>query len=113
MKYGDQMMQVGSLFGGGVTSDLVQNLLDDIRNLKYKAGDKLPSQRELCEIYSVGRGSVREALRTLQAMGFIKVISGKGAYVQDTKSQYKKLFCFVECSLSYFYSSFSGSSICH
>lgn len=92
MKYGDQMIQVGSLFGGGVTSDLVQNLLDDIRNLKYKAGDKLPSQRELCEIYSVGRGSVREALRTLQAMGFIKVISGKGAYVQDTKASIKNFF---------------------
>jgi DNA-binding FadR family transcriptional regulator len=49
-----------------------------------KPGDKLPSERELAVQFSVGRISVREALRMLEQAGLIliKQGSGGGAYVK-------------------------------
>ena len=44
-------------------------------------GDKLPSEKVLCEDLQVGRGTVREAIRLLQAKGYVEVIPGRGAFV--------------------------------
>lgn len=50
-------------------------------------GAKLPTERDLTERYGVGVSSVREALRSLSAMGLITVRQGSGAYVAaDTMS---------------------------
>jgi GntR family transcriptional repressor for pyruvate dehydrogenase complex len=52
---------------------LYESAVDQIRSLiladNYKPGDRLPSERELAEKLSIGRPSVREALRILGAMG--------------------------------------------
>jgi len=44
------------------------------------AGEALPSERELAELYAVGRSSVREALRMLESRGVIES-HGSGAFV--------------------------------
>jgi GntR family transcriptional repressor for pyruvate dehydrogenase complex len=41
-----------------------------------KAGDKLPSTRELSERFGVGRSTMREALSALKAMGLIDIRQG-------------------------------------
>lgn len=43
-----------------------------------KPGDKLPSEAELSKQFSVGRQTVREALRILELSGFISVKKGFG-----------------------------------
>ncbi|WP_066294593.1 GntR family transcriptional regulator [Bacillus sp. FJAT-29937] len=48
-----------------------------------KAGDKLPSERELCERLIVGRSSVREALRALELLGLIETRRGEGTFIRD------------------------------
>ena len=45
-------------------------------------GEKLPSERELCETYDVDRGVVRRALALLQAWGLIVTEHGRGAFVR-------------------------------
>ena len=50
-----------------------------------KAGDKIPSERELCERLSVGRSSVREALRALELLGLIETRRGEGTFIRDFK----------------------------
>jgi GntR family transcriptional regulator, transcriptional repressor for pyruvate dehydrogenase complex len=47
-------------------------------------GDKLPSERELGEQLGVGRSSLRESLRALEALGIIQVVAGKGVFVADS-----------------------------
>ena len=47
-----------------------------------KAGEKLPSEREFVNRYGVSRTVWREALRAIEARGLIKVVQGKGVYVQ-------------------------------
>jgi len=49
----------------------------------FKNGDKLPSEREMASMLSIGRNSLREALRTLEAMNLIEVRNGRGVFVKD------------------------------
>jgi GntR family transcriptional repressor for pyruvate dehydrogenase complex len=49
-----------------------------------KPAERLPSERGLCEMFGVGRPTVREALRVLDNMGLIEIGSGiKGSTVKD------------------------------
>ena len=41
-----------------------------------KIGDKLPSEKKFCEEMGIARGSVREALRLLQAKGYLEISHG-------------------------------------
>lgn len=49
----------------------------------YRAGDKLPSERELADMFGASRSSVREAIRSLERSGFVVVKKGVqgGAFV--------------------------------
>lgn len=48
-----------------------------------KPGDRLPSEGELCERLGVSRGPLREAIRTLSALGVIDTRHGSGSYVSE------------------------------
>jgi len=50
---------------------------------EYQAADRLPSERELSELFGVSRVSVREAMRSLEAIGLVKVRHGDGIFVTD------------------------------
>lgn len=41
-------------------------------------GERLPSERELCETLNVSRPTLREAFRSLEAAGIIEIRTGKG-----------------------------------
>ena len=60
---------------------LYQRLKLLIQTDEISIGEKLPTEQSLCEIYGVGRSTVREAQRVLQAKGFVKIRRGSGAYV--------------------------------
>ena len=47
----------------------------------YKEGDKISSERELCELYNVSRMTVRLAIDELVRQGKVEKIQGKGTYV--------------------------------
>jgi len=47
----------------------------------YKEGDLLPSENELCQIYSMTRPTVRQSLSTLAYDGYIRKHQGKGSIV--------------------------------
>ena len=50
---------------------------------KLKAGDKLPSERELAEILQVSRSSIRDAIRGLELMGLVEPRQGAGTIVRE------------------------------
>jgi len=54
----------------------------------YNAGDRIPPERELAEMFAASRTSVREALRVLERSGFLKIRKGVqgGAYVAEGSS---------------------------
>ena len=49
---------------------------------RYQVGDKLPSEKELCQAFSVSRVPVREALCALELNGLVDSIQGGGVYVK-------------------------------
>lgn len=67
-----------------VASYLVDNIKERIQKGDFRTDGKLPSEKTLSEEYSVGRSSVREALKMLQAEGMIEIIKGKGSFVLDS-----------------------------
>lgn len=48
-----------------------------------KPGDLLPPERELAERFAVSRGSVRDAIRTLELVGLVVPRQGEGTVVAD------------------------------
>jgi GntR family transcriptional regulator, transcriptional repressor for pyruvate dehydrogenase complex len=58
--------------------DVVEQLREAIYAGRIRPGQRLPSERQLCEEFGVGRPTLREALRALDAIGLIEVRPGKG-----------------------------------
>ncbi len=68
-----------------VSREVTEQLKQSILLGRFKAGDRLPSERELAEQFQVSRVAIREALRTLEHSGFITTRQGVtgGAFVTD------------------------------
>jgi GntR family transcriptional regulator, transcriptional repressor for pyruvate dehydrogenase complex len=64
-----------------ISETVVDQILDLIEDGSLKIGDQLPGERDLVNQLQVGRASVREALRILEAQGVIEVLPGKGTFV--------------------------------
>lgn len=54
---------------------------------KLRAGEKLPSQRELSQRFGVSRASLREALSKLETLGLVRVRPGSGMYVTPAQDR--------------------------
>ena len=68
-----------------VSEEVGEQLKQSILLGHFKAGDKLPSERNLVEEFQVSRVAIREALRALENSGFIATRPGVngGAYVTE------------------------------
>src|SRR5215467_8599347 len=53
---------------------------------KLQPGDKLPSERELAEMLSVSRSSIRDAIRSLELMGLVEPRQGAGTIVREVSA---------------------------
>lgn len=58
-------------------SDIMELILDR----ELEVGDALPTENELCVALGVGRNTLRESLKVLQALGVIEVRHGFGMFV--------------------------------
>ena len=70
-----------------------EQISDQIRNLIIRGelvpGDRLPVEADLCEIFSVGRSTVREALRTLASENLLitKRGSSGGTFIEQPNEE--------------------------
>lgn len=62
---------------------VVNSIKDLLLTKKVLPGDRLPAEMELTKMLSVSRGSVREAMKILSALGIIEIKRGDGTYVSD------------------------------
>lgn len=60
---------------------IIDQILDLIKSGQLKKGDKLPSERKLCEMLGVGRTSLKQAISSLSALGIIDSLHGDGNYL--------------------------------
>jgi len=68
-----------------IFQEIVQSIKRDILLGKLGPCEKLPPERALSEKYAVGRGTIRESLKALEAIGFLNVIRGRsgGYFVKE------------------------------
>jgi len=69
-----------------VSQQVVTEICRLIRHRVYKAGDRLPPERELAELLQVSRPTLREALRVLEMTGIVESRHGGGTFIQDMVS---------------------------
>ena len=65
---------------------VVTQVMDEIRNLiasgAYIPGDKIPTEKELAERFSIGRSSIREAIKIFNYLGVLESKAALGTFVQ-------------------------------
>ncbi|WP_394857252.1 GntR family transcriptional regulator [Clostridium paraputrificum] len=74
---------------------LVKTLKKQIKE-NMKENDKIPSEKEICDMYSVSRTTVRLAMAELEKDGFIYRLQGKGSFVSDLKKVSSNSFIEVD-----------------
>ncbi len=67
---------------------LAEQIIGQIKELieagYVSPGERLPSERELAQMFGVSRPSIREALRALSLLGIIENRPGSGTYLSDS-----------------------------
>lgn len=73
-------------------------IIDNIKNKVWTTNEKIPTERELCEIYKVSRITVRQALNELENEGYLYRKQGKGTFVTGQKfvQRLSKFYSFSE-----------------
>ena len=66
-----------------LAGQLADSILELIRQTPYKAGDKLPTEKELCDRTGAGRNTVREALKILASRNIVEIRQGAGTFVSE------------------------------
>lgn len=64
-----------------LSDGIVEQISALIAGGSLRPGDRMPSEKELCRQFNVGRTSVREALRSLSALGVLESHAGDGTFV--------------------------------
>ena len=67
--------------------EIANQLEKFILDRKFGVDEKLPSEKTLSEQYRVGRNVIREAIKSLNERGLIRVVPGKGSYVVRPEQQ--------------------------
>jgi GntR family transcriptional repressor for pyruvate dehydrogenase complex len=57
--------------------EVERRLADEIRSGRLKAGDPVPSERDLMQRFGVGRPAIREALLSLRNKGLVRIGAGE------------------------------------
>jgi len=63
---------------------VVEQILESLQNEEFKPGEKLPSQRDLADMFNVGLSSIREAIKALDVMGYLEITQGRGTFFKTS-----------------------------
>lgn len=66
-----------------LSQEIEQKIETAIREKKLVAGQKLPTEKELGEMFGVSRTALREALQMLSARGLVTIRKGSGVFVNN------------------------------
>lgn len=74
--------------GGRAFEAVCDRIRERIAAGELKAGDKLPAERDMAGLFGVGRNAVREALRSLEMAGVVRLAKGRngGAFIRPANA---------------------------
>lgn len=71
----------------GLYRKIVEQIREMVIEGKLRAGEKLPSERDLADQFGVSRVPVREALKTLEFLGIVQYVRGDGVYIRAVNAR--------------------------
>src|SRR3546814_943740 len=83
------MMTLQRRAGGALWRQIAETLEKDIREQVYEPGQRLPTEAELAERFSVNRHTVRRGIAFLEQEGVLRVEQGRGTFVQERMVDYR------------------------
>jgi GntR family transcriptional regulator, transcriptional repressor for pyruvate dehydrogenase complex len=66
-----------------LTASAFEELISYVVHGTWKAGDRIPPERELCQQLGIARTSLREAVKALELIGMLESRVGDGTFVCD------------------------------
>ncbi|GHU05514.1 hypothetical protein FACS1894158_08530 [Betaproteobacteria bacterium] len=72
-----------SLADKSVVDRVMDQITGAIINGELKPGDKIPTELELADAFQIGRNSVREAIKVLEAFGVLRIRRAEGTFVSE------------------------------
>lgn len=66
-----------------ISSSLRDAIIESLGSGKWRAGDRLPTERELSEQFEISRTTVRKVFQEMKDRGLISQTVGSGTYVTD------------------------------
>ncbi|MFQ3620343.1 MAG: FadR/GntR family transcriptional regulator [Spirochaetales bacterium] len=67
-----------------LTTAVVRQIKDLIREQHLKPGDKLPNEMDLSKMFGVSRPTIREAIKSLISQNIVSIRRGRGTFVCET-----------------------------
>jgi GntR family transcriptional repressor for pyruvate dehydrogenase complex len=68
------------------SEEIARQIQSLVKDGTLQPGEKLPSERTLCDLLGVGRSSLREAMNMLEALGLLEIKNRKGIFVRSVGS---------------------------
>jgi len=78
---GRVLRAVAPLVRTTLTASAFEQLITYVVNGDWKAGDRIPPERELCQQLGIARTSLREALKAMELIGMLESRVGDGTFV--------------------------------
>ena len=84
----ESLDEVSPIRRTSLSDKIIEQIIDLISRKVLKPGQRLPSEKDLCKRFGVGRTSIREALRSLAVMGILDGRVGEGTFVSKNNQRY-------------------------
>lgn len=72
-----------------ISDKIAEQIKESINSEVWLPESKLPSEKQLCEMYGASRVSIRSALQKLSGEGLVETLKGKGTFVCSAPSEHK------------------------
>lgn len=88
-----EFMSIQPIIRRKLADEVRDRLMVMISSGELRPGDRLPSERELMDLFSVGRPAVREALQSLDSAGVVEINHGERAkvVVPDSRTVFDRM----------------------
>ena len=70
-----------------ISKTIISRITEALIQGELKPGDRLPTDTELAQMMGVGRNSVREALKIMEAFGILEIRRSEGIYITSGYSR--------------------------
>ena len=77
------LINIEAASGKPIYRQIVDEIVEAIASGYLKGGEKLPSTRDLGKVLGISRFTVMRSYEDLASAGYVKIVTGSGAYVSD------------------------------